>query len=207
MTDDVQFGSLPTFITVGPVLDRQFDATGRLVIDLDDRQSGSWTGTPMEPWVAAASRLAMLIDALDPMVDIRVGASHRFILNSRVDERVDTRGGLTPPTRHAYGALAVFALDIALLRERVSFMNSQPGPALAYYPRGGGIVQQLGPGASWYRNGRADYFDQILSFETEHGATRLSRATEKARSRWDKAESKWAKHRSSELASLEGPWL
>jgi len=201
--------SLPTFISVGPVANRRFDDDGRLVIERDGVEDGSWNGTSMEQYVAPAAALALILDVLDPEVDERTGIEHRFILNSREDERGDMRGGRSPISRWAYGALVDYPLDTQLLAERASLVHTRRSGHPAFdneyfrYPTTGRFVEQLGPGATWYRNGRRDYFDQVLSFASDPQADRL---VKKYRRLWERAEMRWSRLGTEEQRRREGPW-
>lgn len=201
----------PLFIRVGPVAARRFDERGRLVIPVDGVEQGSWVGTPVEQLVSRAAALALVLDVLDPAIEDRVGGEHRFILNSRIDGRVDTRGGITPPERQAYGALVAVPLDLDLLDEHAVLTHNRvpEGPAndetSLRYPRVGRIVEQFGPGAAWYANGERDYFDQLLSFAgaaTDHDRREGSR---RARL-WDKQLERWQRKSGAAERALEGPW-
>lgn len=201
----------PLFIRVGPVAARRFDERGRLVIPVDGVEEGSWVGTPIERLVSRAAALALVVDVLDPAVDAQVGAEHRFILNSRIDGRVDTRGGLTPPERQAYGALVDVPLDLDLLDRRAVLVHDRvpEGPAndatSLRYPRAGRLVEQFGPGAAWYPDGERDYFDQLLSFAGA-GTDRDRREGARRARLWNKQLERWQRKSSAAERALEGPW-
>ncbi|PCN48415.1 hypothetical protein Csp2054_06810 [Curtobacterium sp. 'Ferrero'] len=203
--------SAPRFIRVGPIAARRFDERGRLEIPLDGVEQGSWVGTPIERLVSRAAALALVVDVLDPAVDAQVGAEHRFILNSRIDGRIDTRTGNPPPERQAYGALVDVPLDLDLLdRHAVLVHDRVPGgPAndamSLRYPRVGRLVEQLGPGVTWYPDGERDYFDQLLSFAG--AVTGRDRREGDRRARlWDKQLERWQRKSSDAERALEGPW-
>ena len=82
----------PDVLVVGPVADRSFSDDGQLVIDYGTAPRWSPDAT-LPDLVARAKLLALLLDALDPEVDVRVGARHQFLLNDHIDGRVDTRAG------------------------------------------------------------------------------------------------------------------
>ncbi|MGN8049435.1 hypothetical protein ACTJKO_07055 [Curtobacterium sp. 22159] len=181
------------------------------MIPIDGVEQGSWIGTPIEGLVSSAAALALVMDVLDPAVDAHVGAEHRFVLNSRVDGRVDTRGGLTPPERKAYGALVTFPLDMVLLGERAVLTHNRvpEGPAnderALRYPRSGRVVEQFGPGVAWYAGGERDYFDQLLSFAGA-ATVRDQREADRRARLWDKQLERWERKSGAAERALEGPW-
>ncbi|OIH99332.1 hypothetical protein BIU92_00010 [Curtobacterium sp. MCBA15_003] len=209
MSEPTSPADLPTFIRVGPVADRRFADDGRLVIERDGVEDGSWNGTAMAQYVAPAAALALMLDVLDPEVDERVGAEHRFLLNSREDERGDMRGGRSPISRWAYGTLVDYPIDMQLLAARARLVHTRRSDHPAFddvyfrHPTTGRFVEQLGPGASWYRNGRRDYFDQVLSFASDPRADRL---VKKYRRLWERAETHWSRRATDEQRRREGPW-
>lgn len=190
---------------MGPVVARTFADDGRLVIDYATVPRWSPDAT-LPDLVARAKLLALLLDALDPAIDIRVGARHEFLLDAHIDERVDTRGGVTPPRLLAYGSLVTTTITVRELRRLVDVRN-EPSAAqgLFTFPRDTDIVSQLGPGAALTRTGDAGYFDQIVSFETAEDASPSRQAT-KALRRWSRAVDAWHRKAAPEQRDLEGPW-
>lgn len=196
---------LPNVLVVGPVAERSFADDGRLVLDYATVPRWSPDAT-LPDLVARAKLLALLLDALDPEVDVRVGARHEFLLNDHIDGRVDTRAGVTPPRLLAYGSLATTVIRSGDLHRLVDVRN-EPSVAqgLFTFPRGAETVSQVGPGAALTRTGDTGYFDQVLSFETDD-LTTPSRQTTKALQRWNKAVDGWRKKATPAQRELEGPW-
>ncbi|QKS15183.1 hypothetical protein HUN59_02280 [Curtobacterium sp. Csp2] len=206
---DVALDGPPSFIWVGPVRDRRFAEDGRLIIERDGVEDGDWAGTDMAPYVAPAAALALILDVLHPDIDEHVGGRRRFVLDHRLDGRGDLRGGLAPEPRWAYGSLFDHPIDTQRLTERASLVHTR-FPAhpsfdgeLFHWPHTGRFVEQLGPGATWFRNGARDYFDQVLSLASHPRADHLVAAY---RRRWVRAELRWARRSSAEQRRREGPW-
>ncbi|WIE71843.1 hypothetical protein [Curtobacterium sp. MCJR17_020] len=196
----------PDVLVVGPVADRSFSDDGRLVIDYGTAPRWSPDAT-LPDLVARAKLLALLLDALDPEVDVRVGARHQFLLNDHIDGRVDTRAGGTPPRLLAYGSLTTTVIRSSDLGRLVDVRN-EPSMAqgLFTFPRGAEVVSQIGPGAALTRYGDTGYFDQVLSFETDNAAS-PSKQTTKALHRWTKIVDGWRKKATPAQRELEGPWI